>query len=173
MKTIKKRTWLATLSTAIVITGLSFIGLGNAAAADFSYNGDTGPGYWYELNPEWSACAGRAADARQSPIDIERVRIDPDLKPLALQTFPTTIDIFNNGHSIQQQYENTGSTITFEGRTYELQQFHFHTLSEHAVDGERGAMELHAVFQEAASGDNLVVGMLYEAGKKNNSFFRP
>ena len=172
MKAIRTMHWFIILSAVIVATGLSFAGAVSAADAEFSYNGDNGPAYWWELNPEWGACAGTALDARQSPIDIDHVKIDWNLKPLELQTFPTTIDIFNNGHSIQQRYENTGSTIYFEGRAYELQQFHFHTLSEHAVEGERGAMELHAVFQEPGSGDNLVIGMLFEAGKKNNPFIQ-
>jgi len=172
VRTIRTKHWFIKLWAVIVIAGISFAGSVNAADTEFSYNGDTGPGYWSELNSEWGACAGTAPDARQSPIDIDRVKIDRNLMPLELQTFPTTIDIFNNGHTIEQRYEATGSTIYFEGRAYELQQFHFHTLSEHAVEGERGAMELHAVFQEPGSGDNLVIGMLFEAGKKNNPFIQ-
>ena len=33
-------------------------------------------------------------------------------------------------------------------------------------------MELHAVFLEPGSGDNLVVGMLYEVSKKSNPFIQ-
>jgi len=168
MKTFKTETWFKTLLATIVVAGFSFAGSVNASDTEFSYNGDTGPAYWWELNPDWSACAGTALDARQSPIDIDHAKVDKNLKRLDLQTFPITIDIFNNGHSIQQRYENTGSNIYFENRVYELQQFHFHTLTEHAIKGERGSMELHAVFLEPASGDYLVVGMLYEVGEKND-----
>lgn len=172
MKTIKEKTWFITLFATIVVAGFSFAGSVNAADTEFSYNGDNGPAYWWELNSEWGACAGTAMDVRQSPIDIDHAKIDRNLKPLDLQTYPTTIDIFNNGHAIEQRYEDTGSTIYFEGRDYALQQFHFHTLSEHAVEGERGAMELHAVFLEPVSGDNLVVGMLFEVSKKSNAFIQ-
>lgn len=167
MRTSGTRTWFIPLSTALVTASIGFAGAMNASGAEFSYNGDTGPAYWFELDPAWSACAGTSEDARQSPIDIDHARVDPSLKPLDLKTFPTSIDILNNGHTIEQEYEGTGSRIDFEGTEYELGQFHFHTLSEDAINGELGVMELHAVFQEPASGDRLVVGMLFELGRKN------
>jgi len=170
MKIIK--TSLRNLAIIVLTGGFCFMGLGSVSAAEFSYNGDAGPAFWSELDPAWSACAGTAEDARQSPIDIDRVKIDRSLKPLELQTFATTIDIFNNGHTIEQKYENTGSAIYFDGRVYELQQFHFHTLSEHTVRDNRAKMEMHAVFNEPASGDNLVIGQLFKIGKKQNQFIQ-
>jgi carbonic anhydrase len=168
MKNITRGAGFARLLLAgAVATGLSFSGLVNAADPEFSYNGDTGPGYWSELDSAWAACAGVAPDSRQSPIDIDHAVVDHTLKPLALQTYPTPIDLINNGHTIEEEYEGTGSAITFEGKGYELQQFHFHSLSEHAVNGERGNMELHAVFQDAGTGDRLVVGLLFEIGRPN------
>jgi carbonic anhydrase len=156
----------------IAIAGFSFIGSTNADDTHFSYTGDTGPAYWYELNPDWFACEGTAEDARQSPIDIAEVKVDRHLRPLDLEILPTTIDIFNNGHTIEQLYEDTGSSIFFAGREYELLQFHFHTLSEHAIAGELGDMELHAVFRNPHEGDYLVVGQLFEVGDKSNPFIQ-
>lgn len=170
MKSLKQ--FLRMLASVVLVGGFGFIGLGNVSAEEFSYNGDTGPAYWWELDSQWSACAGIAEDARQSPIDIDRVKIDRSLKPLELQTYATTIDIINNGHTIEQKYEDTGSSIYFNDKVYELQQFHFHTFSEHAVDGKRVKMEMHAVFTEPNSGDNLVVGELFKIGKKKNQFIQ-
>ena len=161
-----------TLITLTAITCFSSLGTAKAEDTDFSYNGDTGPAYWYELNPEWEECAGTAPDARQSPIDIAEVETDRRLRPLHLEILPTTIDIFNNGHTIEQHYEDTGSRIIFEGRVYELLQFHFHTLSEHAIGGELGDMELHAVFLEPGGGAYLVVGQLFEVSEKSNPFIQ-
>lgn len=157
--------------TTVVALGY-FGSLSQASAQEFFYNGDSGPGFWSGLSAEWEACAGAASDARQSPIDVKRVRVDKKLRALDLETFPTSIDIFNNGHTIEQHYEGTGTSIAFEGRSYELQQFHFHTLSEHTIAGRHGAMELHAVFQEPESGDHLVLAMLYETGKRSNPFIQ-
>jgi carbonic anhydrase len=170
MKIIKQS--LRSLAILVLTGGFGFIGFGNVSAAEFSYNGDEGPAYWWELDAQWSACAGIADDARQSPIDIDDAKVDSGLKPLALQTYPTTIDIFNNGHTIEQRYEDTGSSVVFDGREYELTQFHFHTFSEHVVNGERSKMEMHAVFTEPVSGDNLVVGELFRIGKKMNPFIQ-
>jgi len=170
MKNVQIKKLYITFLVVMAVAGLSFNGSTNAA--EFTYNGDTGPAYWWELDAEWGACAGTALDARQSPVNIKHAKVDKRLKRLDLQTYPTTINIFNNGHAIEQHYEDTGSSIYFEGREYELQQFHFHTLSEHAVKGERGSMELHAVFLEPESGDNLVVGMLFDISKKNNAFLQ-
>jgi carbonic anhydrase len=172
MKSIARRTGIITLSALSLAFGLSITGFANAADPEFSYNGDNGPGYWSELDPAWSACAGTSSDARQSPIDIEHATVDRNLRPLALRTVPTIIDMFNNGHTIEERYEGTGSSITFESKFYELQQVHFHALSEHAVGGERGAMELHSVFQEPTTGNKLVIGLLFEIGKKSNPFLQ-
>ena len=59
---------------------------------------------------EWGACDG-GADAIQSPIDIGKAKPDKRLAKLDLVTYPTTIDIFNNGHAVQQTYEGTGRHI--------------------------------------------------------------
>jgi len=148
--------------------GLSFIG--SAEAQEFQYTGDDGPAHWAELNPGWDACAGDAQTARQSPIDIQKVTFDRDLKRLKLETFPTTIDMFNNGHTIEQHYEDGVSRIYFDGICYDLKQFHFHTLSEHTVQSQHGVMEMHAVF--GAGNRNLVVGVLFEIGYYVNPFIQ-
>ena len=141
-------------------------------AQEFQYSGDDGPQHWHELSGDWGACEGAGDDAMQSPIDIRRFTVDETLGKLDLVTVPTTVDIFNNGHTIEQQYEGTGSAITFEGVEYELSQFHFHTYSEHKVQGKHGALELHAVFQNAGTGDYVVIGQLYEIGKTENAFIQ-
>ena len=134
-------------------------------AQEFSYSGDEGPGFWGELTEEWENCA---TDMRQSPIDIDKARQDATLRPLSLKLHATKIHLTNNGHTIEQEYASEKeSTLRFEGVKYTLSQFHFHTLSEHTIDGDRGVMELHAVFSNDATGNKAVVGQLYKIGKKN------
>jgi carbonic anhydrase len=131
---------------------------------EFSYSGDFGPGFWGNLVPEWVSCS---EDERQSPIAIDEARRDATLEPLDLELQPTTINLTNNGHTIQQTYP-PGSILDFEGVKYTLSQFHFHTLSEHTIDGKRGVMELHAVFDDATgTGNKAVIGQLYEIGEEN------
>ena len=154
-----------TFITCFVVVFMSLFLFGTLEAAEFMYNGDKGPGFWGELDPAWEACSGEGG--MQSPIDINHVRIDWRLKSLKLDLDETDIYMFNNGHAIELEYEE-GSTLKFEGVEYDLLQFHFHTFSEHTVEGKRGAMELHAVFQNKASGNLAVIGMLYSIGSDND-----
>ncbi len=136
-----------------------------AAAADFSYSGDTGPGYWQEIHGDkYPACAPLSGN-RQSPINIRAVEEDPELRPLDLNLTPAPFVLSNPGYTIQATPE-FGSSLTLNGRIYSLLQFHFHTLSEHTVAGVRGAMELHVVFRYSDT-DLAVVGVLYRIGRFN------
>lgn len=150
----------ATFLLAASVTG------GAAWADDIVYSGDHGPGFWSET-PGWEAC-GRSTEpgARQTPIDIRDTLPDPHLHRLDLHILETEVSLINNGHTIEQEYEN-GSELMLNGAVYELQQFHFHTLSEHAVNGHRGAMEMHAVFKNMSDGSMVVVGQLFEIGRSS------
>lgn len=59
-----------------------------------------------------------------------------------------------------------GSTLTANGETYELKQFHFHLPSEHTVDGDHRAMEMHLVHAKS-TGELAVLGVFIEAGEDN------
>jgi len=51
---------------------------------------------------------------------------------------------------------SSNSYLTVNGETYHLLQFHFHTPSEHTVDGKRSAMEVHFVWtRDSATGTPL------------------
>jgi len=70
---------------------------------------------------------------------------------------------------------NSGS-VTVDGRTYNLLQFHFHTPSEHTIDGEHAPMEVHFVCLDSAKSlgqpdSLLVVGAWIVNGKKPNEEF--
>ncbi len=161
---------LRTAVTGAIVAPLLLLASSAAHAGEIPilYNGDTGPSHWSTLNPDWEECAG-GADSAQSPINIKRVKRDRKLRPLDIELYPTTVDIFNNGHTIEQRYEDSGSSIYFEGVEYELQQFHFHTLSEHTIRRQHAPLEMHAVFSEPG-GAILVVSQLFKKGKVENAF---
>jgi carbonic anhydrase len=77
---------------------------------------------------------------------------------------PSPLNIVNNGHTIQINYE-PGSYAEFDGKRYELLQFHFHSPSEHTVDGKHIAMEAHLVHRDAA-GNLAVVGVFLKQGQE-------
>lgn len=151
-----------------VIATLSALLLGlaiNSAQADthaaWDYEGDNGPQHWGELDKAYAACStGR----HQSPIDISDP-VDRDLPPITFNYDTGTTEIINNGHTVMIEYA-PGSTITVDGHTYELKQFHFHAPSEHTVDGEHFPMEAHLVHADE-DGNLAVVAVFYRIGQTN------
>jgi len=132
-----------------------------AAESSFSYSGDNGPGFWVGINP---AC-GSAPIARQSPVDIVGAVVNPRLGALMLFLDETSFTLENNGHTVEA-VPHVGETLTLDGVPFTLQQFHFHTLSEHKISGKYADMELHAVFMDPDK--NLaVIGVQYKIGRTN------
>ncbi|RME62099.1 MAG: ScyD/ScyE family protein [Caldilineae bacterium] len=130
----------------------------------WGYEGDTGPDHWGALNPDWALCS---TGQEQSPVDIPAgAPVNP--ANIVYNYDPTALNIVNNGHTIQVNYD-PGSAIQIEGVTYELKQFHFHALSEHTVAGQYADMEMHLVHQ-SAEGGYAVVGVFINAGAENPAF---
>jgi carbonic anhydrase len=78
-------------------------------------------------------------------------------------------DIIDNGHTIQITVDE-GSMFTFGDKTYSLKQFHFHTPSEHTLDGQHAPMEMHMVHQ-GENGSLAVVAVLFREGDVPNENF--
>ena len=126
----------------------------------WGYEGETGAGNWAELSDAFAVCE---AGVEQSPIDIESAGAEgEDIADPVLDWQTGDIEIINNGHTIQANVPE-GSTSEFDGQTYNLLQFHWHRPSEHTVDGDPFAMELHFVHADA-SGSLAVLGVLIEEG---------
>ena len=137
-----------------------------ARAADehhWSYSGHTGPAEWASMEPEFGACG---IGKTQSPIDIR----DADVKKVSLPAIafdykPSGLRIVDNGHTVQVDY-GPGSSITVEGRRYDLVQFHFHKPSEEKINGKPAAMVAHLVHR-SAEGNLAVVAVLLKPGQPN------
>lgn len=142
---------------------LALLLAGTAAASEgqWSYAGKTGPEHWAELDPAYSLCA---KGANQSPVNLTGC-LETKLEPLTFDYNGLVIKIKNNGHSIQADYA-AGSTLTVNGKTYELKQIHFHAPSEHQVKGEHFPLEGHFVHADA-DGHLVVLAVLYDYGKEN------
>jgi carbonic anhydrase len=112
------------------------------------------------------------AGASQSPIDIRTsaVTFVDDLPSLNFRYHTVPIEVVNTGSpdpetTIRGEVES-GATLRSNGKSYSLLQFHFHTTSEHRLDGEVFPMEMHLVHQ-AEDGEQLVIGVWIEAGDRN------
>jgi len=124
--------------------------------ARWGYSGKAGPENWGQLSRDYHLCG---AGAMQSPVNIAG-GFAATGDPIEFDYRLTALSILHNGHTVQANYE-PGSSITVSGERYELLQFHFHTPSEHAVEGQLAAMEVHFVHANAA-GELAVVGALID-----------
>jgi carbonic anhydrase len=127
----------------------------------WSYGGISNPTRWGELSPDFATCE---LGKDQSPINITRA-IKGKPAQIAFNYNPTPLVVVNNGHTIQVNYA-PGSTVTINGEEYSLLQFHFHTPSEHTIEGNASAMEMHLVHRNAV-GKLAVVGVMIKEGSAN------
>ena len=122
-----------------------------------------GPAEWGSL-PGDSACA---TGKRQSPIDLATRIPFPveakDLPNLAFKYGTTRLHLVNNGHTVQADVDK-GSTVEIDGAVWTLLQFHFHTPSEHSLDGLHYPMEVHLVHAGPDGKPGLVVGVFLVQG---------
>lgn len=143
------------------------------AELHWSYEGDSGPSAWGGLNPAFSACSeGRS----QSPIDITDAASEslPEMSArfasasLRIVHHEHMADAINNGHTIQVNYSE-GDTLSVGEQSYELNQYHFHSPSEHTLEGNHFPMEMHMV-HKASDGSLAVIGVFIEEGSHNPAF---
>lgn len=133
------------------------------AHAHWTYEGEEGPEHWAELDEDYALCADGSA---QTPIDI----VDPVSKDLADPEFSYTVNsatVINNGHTVQAN-AGEGNTLTVDGATYPFAQIHFHAPSEHTINGEQAAAEVHFV-HKTADGAIAVVGVMIQEGPTDNT----
>lgn len=144
----------------------------------------TGPFMWGNLDPKYVSCN---AGHRQSPVDFKvvdpvrhpslaslpsAVRTDPSLQHILFNYAPANVTLLhhdnvthidtllNNGHTLQVTYES-GSGIYVRGRRFDLAQFHFHSPSEHTLNGRHFDMEMHLVHAAQDGSGRLVVVALW------------
>jgi len=155
---MEKRLIKSALIAASLLTASSAF---SAATVEWSYEGNTGPEFWGYLSPDFATCKDGNS---QSPIDIVNA-VDGSLAKLKFDYEPTPLDILNNGHTLEVEYE-AGSSIDIGGNNYRLLQFHFHTPSEHNKASNVYPMEAHFV-HVSTSGELAVVGVFIKEGSYN------
>lgn len=145
----------------LFIIGTSLLAFGSQAGEDrhWSYSGPSGPEHWAELSEDFAICAeGR----NQSPIDIVSP-VQGETPAIKLAYSGDTTEVLNNGHAIEVKV-SPGNKLIAEGTESELLQFHFHSPSEHRIQGKQLPLEAHFVHQ-SASGDLSVVAVLFRSGE--------
>ena len=122
-----------------------------------------GAEHWtYEDVGAWEGTC--ATGREQSPVDLAGATAR-DLPDLGFSYRPAPATVVDNGHSVQTSFEGAGS-LELDGETFELRQLHFHSPSEHVLDGASYAAEIHLV-HEGSGGRLAVVAVLVEEGDAN------
>jgi carbonic anhydrase len=124
----------------------------------------------YENTSHWGfSCGGKS----QSPINIVTENVlhsfapnlqsttPPNDQPASMELRPTVIEVT----PFSQTSFLSGSTL-FRDYFYFLQ-FHFHSPSEHSINGKKYDLEIHYVHQ-SRSGSFAVMGVLYQIGEEND-----
>eukprot|EP00252_Welwitschia_mirabilis_P023575 TRINITY_DN669_c0_g1_i5.p1 TRINITY_DN669_c0_g1~~TRINITY_DN669_c0_g1_i5.p1 ORF type:complete len:295 (-),score=10.52 TRINITY_DN669_c0_g1_i5:154-1038(-) len=134
---------------------------------DFDYGeGPKGPSNWGNIKEEWKTCG---EGKQQSPIDIitECAVLRPNLGHLRRHYVASEAKLVNRGHDIQVKWPSGGGSIMINGTNFTLNQLHWHTPSEHTINGKSCAMELHLVHQ-SQDGKIAVIGILYKYGRTDS-----
>ena len=135
-----------------------------ASGGHWGYEGEHGPEHWGHMSGEYKACS---EGKTQSPIDLTNATAE-ELADITFDYKASKLNVVNNGHTVQVNYDN-GSSISVNGSQYNLLQFHFHTPSEHTVNGKFYGNEMHIVHKND-KGELAVVGVLIEKGEENAAY---
>ena len=125
---------------------------------EWGYDGEIGPSHWGDLDDAWATCGD---GTEQSPIDIvpDDIVEGPGLPP-TLSWGTTSLFAYNPGYYLRYEVD-PGSTMVIGAETFHLLQFHFHALSEHTVEGEHSAIEIHFVHASQDDATRLAVLALF------------
>nr|ACN85221.1 unknown [Oryza punctata] len=141
---------------------------------EFSYRrGDhDGPERWGLIRRDWATCSfGR----RQSPIHLSAAAVAGGgyhrrAGRLLLSYRPAAASLVNRGHDIMVRFDGDAGGVVVDGEAYTLRQMHWHSPSEHAVDGRRYDLELHMLHQsETRDGRYAVVAQLFDIGHRRDA----
>jgi carbonic anhydrase len=146
--------------------------IGDDPPPQWSYKGLTGPKSWGTLtipsiSDYWLASYGK----NQSPVDIDIssvLKVVDNLPTVEYNYSVKSSDctILNNGHTVKVTPPQKVNWIEINNKRYDLLQFHFHSQSEHTLNGRFYSMEAHFVHQ--ADDDELaVIAWFITPGDKN------
>jgi carbonic anhydrase len=108
----------------------------------------------------------------QSPINIVTSRAVPAKHQIKFHYQSSKEHVDNLGHTVKVTYD-AGSSLDYDGAQFDLVQFHFHTPSEHLMDGVTYPMEMHLVHAQHDHPEHLlVVGVLFKEGTTNTLLTR-
>ncbi|KAL5215343.1 hypothetical protein ABZP36_004495 [Zizania latifolia] len=142
----------------------------DTTGAKFGYVGSIGPAHWGSLSPNFTRCS---KGKNQSPINIKTSEVvyNPKLEPLLRNYTAANATLVDNIVNVALRYEDPAGTVSINGKKYSLKQMHWHSPSEHTINGHRFPLELHMVHKDE-DGNVTVVAFLYRFGRPDPFFFQ-
>ncbi len=142
------------------------------AGGGWGYDGQEG----VTLPADWGHVSEFCNGKNQSPIDIvtaDAKKVDAIKIDFTYNAASGKVEYVNNGHSVTITPKDVRSIKIPDN--FSLVQFHFHTLSEHTVDGKHYDMEMHLVHADEAylagkpDGKLAVLGVFINEGAENGT----
>lgn len=133
----------------------------------WSYEGKSSAYHWSELSKDNHACKDGGT---QTPINLvfkKAKELDDDID---FEYEKSKAEIFNNGHTVEFDFKED-NYIEINDEKFHLKQMHFHTKSEHALDGMFYPGELHLV-HVSKKGKLAVVGIFLTIDDEDKSPFK-
>lgn len=166
-ESVRKLSFIASLLLLCAATTASAQALLPSATlgGEFGYKDAVGPDNWGSL-PGSALCS---TGTKQTPIALGGLTQLPlSLLSPSFSYSLSPVRMFNDGHTVQFEYL-PGSFITVGGKRYRLAQFHFHTPSEHTVNGQQYPLELHLVHVDDNGAPAVVAGVFITTGAENQA----
>lgn len=134
-----------------------------AGAAKYSYDPTTnnGPAHWGKLLPDYSTCDDGDS---QSPIDLPMPTTTVGLSSGPQPRITTARMAYSAGSfnwALNCVRKGTCGSTTFRGVKYDVLNLHFHSPSEHLLNGHQYPLEAHIV-HKSANGEIAVLATLFE-----------
>ena len=144
----------------VLALGVSLFAVQPVLASDWGYRFGNGAHRWGDISPDYALCK---TGQEQSPINISAF-LKTDLPALTPSYQAVPLEVANTGKSVQVNAAAGGFVLN--GNAYRLEHVHFHTPSEHYIDGAPYPMELHMV-HKSDGGALAVIGVMLKVGEHN------
>ncbi|KAG7017460.1 Alpha carbonic anhydrase 1, chloroplastic [Cucurbita argyrosperma subsp. argyrosperma] len=134
----------------------------NEQSVTFSYEGSSGPEHWGSMSSKFATCSKGKS---QSPIDIVKdgAVFGKHLQKLVRRYSTANATLVNNGFNIGVDFgEKTGGVAVIDEKNYTLRQMHWHSPSEHLLNGKRFAAELHLIHKSDDGGLSVIAILLQD-----------
>ncbi|MFU2046950.1 carbonic anhydrase [Avibacterium gallinarum] len=128
----------------------------------WGYSGEGAPQHWGQLSADYQLCE---RGKNQSPVNLTKTVTSHN--SVEYQYQPSSVSLANNGHTLQASLQSANNQLKIDDKTFTLQQFHFHTPSEHQFQGKHFPVEIHFV-HKSETGELAVLAIMVKEGKTNS-----